>query len=105
MEDLNFQYEGYLGLGNTQHSSGHPESALAYHRQALDLAERLGQPADQARAHHGLAEAGYELGDTSLARRHWQEALGIFADLGIDGSEETSSAEIRRRLAEIGQDA
>ena len=65
----------------------------------------LGQPVDQARAHDGLAHAHHALNQHDQARKHWQHALDILTDLGIDHTddEETTTAAIRAHLASIEQ--
>ena len=103
--DRNGQFEVLLGLGRLRHTSGHPQTALSYLHQALELATDLGQPADQPRAHDGLAQAHQALHQYDQARRHWQQALDILAGLGIDHTydPETTAPAIQVHLAELDQ--
>jgi hypothetical protein len=61
---------------------------------------------DQARAHDGLAHAHHALDQYKHAREHWQDALGILTDLGIDHTddEEANTAAIRAHLADCDRE-
>lgn len=89
------------GLGRVHHDTGDVAAAVTHHRQALELATDLRQPADQARAHDGLAHAYHTLRQHKLARQHWQDALDILAVLGTDQTEDqdASAPTIRAHLA------
>jgi hypothetical protein len=65
---------------------------------------KLGQPPDEARAHDGLAHAHRARGQHEHARRHWQRALDILTELGLDHTEddEATVATIRAHLGELG---
>jgi tetratricopeptide (TPR) repeat protein len=87
-------------LGRVHFSAGRHDRAVASHREALDVATRLHQPADQANAHDGLAHALEALDRHEEARRHWQEALDTLTALGAENTTdgEVSTADIRARL-------
>jgi DNA-binding SARP family transcriptional activator/tetratricopeptide (TPR) repeat protein len=101
----NFEFEALQGLGRLRHAAGAPDTAVALHDQALALAGELGQPLDQVRAHDGLAHAHHALNQHEQARRHWQHALTIFSDIGLDHTddEETTTTAVRAHLASIEQ--
>jgi hypothetical protein len=63
-------------------ATGHPAQARAHHAYALSLARQAGHQVQQARACDGLGRACHAAGDTARARRHWQEALTLYASLG-----------------------
>jgi hypothetical protein len=67
----------------------------------LRIASELGQRADQARAHDGLAKAYRGLGQEANARRHWRHALDILSGIGATSTEdgEVSVATIEGHLA------
>jgi tetratricopeptide (TPR) repeat protein len=90
-------------LGRLHHAAGRPGPAATHHQRALELATRLGQPADQARAHDGLGHAHRAQDQPDQARHHWQQALGILAALGTDYTEdeEASAPAIRAHLADL----
>ena len=80
-----------------------PGCRLTHHDRALALANEIGQPNDQPRAHDGLAHAHHALHKHELARTHWQHALDILTRLGIDhtGDEETSASAVRSHLVNL----
>lgn len=53
-----------------------------------------------ARARDGLGHACDRTGDRDQARRHWQDALALFTELGVPEAER-----IRARLAKEGNAA
>jgi hypothetical protein len=69
-------------------------SASSMCRCALALAAHTGQKYQQARAHHGLGQVSHADGDPSQARRHWQEALALFTELGTP-----EARQVRAQLA------
>ncbi|MEV0392195.1 ATP-binding protein [Polymorphospora rubra] len=99
----NWQFEALQGLGRLRHAMGQPGEALAQHRQALRHATGLGQLPDQARAHDGLAHAHLAVGDRESARKHWQLALDLLAELGTDHTDDaqTTGPLIRAQLVEL----
>jgi hypothetical protein len=62
---------------------GRVEEAHRRHSDALAVATEIGDPYEQARAHHGIAAAHHAAGQTDHARRHWQHALALYADLDV----------------------
>jgi tetratricopeptide (TPR) repeat protein/DNA-binding SARP family transcriptional activator len=98
--DLNAQFEAHQGLGRTRHDR---RDALRHQETALRLAVDLDQPADQARAHDGLAHTHLTLGDPDRARHHWRTALSLLTDLGTDRTEEpgVTTAAIRAHLNDL----
>lgn len=82
--------------------TGEHDRALTAYRQALDLSRDLDQPADEAHALDGLANAFHALGRYGTAREHWKRALDILSRLGQPAAEETSAASIRAHLAALG---
>lgn len=80
-------------LGGILRDRGATTEALDTHREALALAEQLGNRDLKARAHDGIARAHATLGDIDAARPHWWEALAIYRHLGIP-----EANEVRARL-------
>jgi tetratricopeptide (TPR) repeat protein/DNA-binding SARP family transcriptional activator len=99
--ERNSQFEGHLGLGRTRQVTGDPHWALSAHLLALDLARDLGQRPDEVRALSGLAHAHRALGQRDHARKLWQDALQILADLDTSAAEDVSAADIRASLADL----
>jgi DNA-binding SARP family transcriptional activator len=64
------------------HQHGRWHDRIATQHIALDAARRLGDPAEQARAHRRLAVAGADLGQDDDARRHLDRALHLCGELG-----------------------
>ena len=71
---LRFVHVGALGQGQ---QAGDP----AQHRAVSGVVSGLGQAAEQARAHDGLARAHHRLGDHRVARTHWRSALVLHTQL------------------------
>ena len=46
------------------------------------MASEIGDQYERARAHNGLARTFHATGDAGQARRHWQQALALFTELG-----------------------
>lgn len=101
--DRNFEFEAWQAMGRLRHATGDLDSAIALHDRALRRAGELNQPADQARAHDGLAHAHHTRGHHEQARDHWQHALNILTRAGIDHTEEkeTTATAIRTHLASL----
>ncbi len=68
-------------LGRFLDRHGHWDEMVATHRVALAAAERLEDPARQARAHRGLARAYHLLDRYDEAYAHCQKALALFDKL------------------------
>lgn len=95
----NFQFEALLALGRLHQESGAALDARSAHEEALAFAVELGQAAEQARAHDGIARATEALGEHQRAVRHWRTALEILDSLGLDRTEDNvSAAAIRAAL-------
>ncbi|MET7426663.1 BTAD domain-containing putative transcriptional regulator [Dactylosporangium sp. NPDC005555] len=71
------------GPGAALLAAGDIGTAQAGYAAALALADRAGDRHGQADAHNGLAHTHRAEGDTEKARHHWQQALTIYADIGI----------------------
>jgi tetratricopeptide (TPR) repeat protein len=101
-DDSNGQFEAHQGLGRV-HATRHRHDALRHHQAALHLAIDLEQPADQARAHDGLAHAHLALGNPSQARHDWQTALHLLTSIGTDHTEEpdVTTMAIRAHLHDL----
>jgi tetratricopeptide (TPR) repeat protein len=99
----NYEFEALHGSGRLHHAAGRHHVALDHHQQALDLAFDLGQAAEQARAHDGIAHAQYALARPEQARWHWQRALSILAALGSERTEdmEVTTTVIRAHLERL----
>jgi len=59
---------------------------------ALDLATRVGNKYEQARAHHGLARGHQAAGEPVLAHRCLRQALAIFTELGAPEADQITAA-------------
>ncbi|WP_411543842.1 tetratricopeptide repeat protein [Kitasatospora sp. DSM 101779] len=59
------------------HESGRHARGSAYFRQALTLAERLGDPGSRTNAHHGLGETLLALGEAEQALTHHRTSLAL----------------------------
>jgi len=62
--------------------------ALAHHRDAHAIAVEIGDRERQARAHAGLGHAHRTLGDPARAREHFQQAVTLYAELGMPEADE-----------------
>jgi DNA-binding SARP family transcriptional activator/Tfp pilus assembly protein PilF len=75
--------EARNNLGRALLAHGQPGPGQAEHSTALRLASQIGHKHEQARAHHGLADCYQASGETVLARDHRQQALALYAELGL----------------------
>jgi Flp pilus assembly protein TadD len=75
------------GLGEAAHTTS-PADALTHHTAAYTIAVDVGERDQQARAHTGLGHAHRSLGDPATARYHYQQALTLYADLGVPGADQ-----------------
>jgi tetratricopeptide (TPR) repeat protein len=80
-------------LGTILLDTGQPDGALIRHADALRLAAETGNRKLEADAHSGLGHAHQRVGDPATARRHWQQALSRYTELGS-----TEAAVIRAHL-------
>jgi tetratricopeptide (TPR) repeat protein/transcriptional regulator with XRE-family HTH domain len=92
-----YEAEALNSLGESLSGGGKPRQARARHREARALARKIGSCYELARAHDGLARTYDATGDGSLARRHWQQALAGYADLGAP-----ATGDVRARLNDLG---
>jgi DNA-binding SARP family transcriptional activator/Tfp pilus assembly protein PilF len=90
--------EALNGLGEVSLASSRPGDALDQHTTALRLAGQIGDKYEEARALAGLARAYDAVGDLGMGRRHWQQALTRYTDLGAPESDQ-----IRAQLSGAGQ--
>jgi tetratricopeptide (TPR) repeat protein len=75
---------------------GDAAQAIEDHRAALALARDVGNRPEHARAHHGLALAQRDLGRPEQARVHAEQALDLYAQLGVREADE-----VRNILSEL----
>lgn len=101
----NWEFEALYGLGQVDRATGRLHTSLLRQRQALELATVLGQAPDQARAHDGLAQTYRVMNQQEPARRHWQRALDILVELGVEQVKDghLCSTAIRHQLAGLDQ--
>lgn len=77
-------------LGQAARRAGDPGPALEHHRAALKIAEQVGDPFEQARAHDGIGACLAELGDLPAARHQLGEARERFEILGTPEAAEAA---------------
>lgn len=77
------EVESLNDMGRTLTALGRLDESAARLAEALRLAERTGDRFQLARAHEGLGHVAQVRGDLAQARWHWEQALGIFADLKL----------------------
>lgn len=75
-------------LGTVSLAAGRTADADTEHSAALTIAERVGDRYEQARAHAGLGHALHRNHDLERARRHWDQALLGFDELGVPDAEQ-----------------
>jgi DNA-binding SARP family transcriptional activator/Tfp pilus assembly protein PilF len=92
--DQDSEADALNGLGDVLVATGRSDEAYASHIAALQLARQIGDRYQQARAHDGLGYACQAVDDAVEARRHWQEALTLFTEIGVPEADE-----VRERLA------
>jgi tetratricopeptide (TPR) repeat protein len=81
-------------LGHAYHQLGRHREAIDYYQRAVDQSREMGDRRHEASHLARLGDTHSSAGDDAAARRHWQAALAIFAD--IDHPEAES---IRSKLA------
>jgi pentatricopeptide repeat protein len=84
-------------LGEALLAVGRPGDAQIQHTAALGLTSQTGDQRERASAYDGLGRVFQVLRDPSQARRHWRQALSIYAPLGVPEAED-----VRARLAAAG---
>jgi tetratricopeptide (TPR) repeat protein len=97
--DRTGEAEALNSLGEVFLATGQPSLASARHGAALGLADQIADEYEQARAHDGLARVYHATGDPGQARRHWREALALYAALGTPEVEQ-----VRAQLIATGED-
>jgi tetratricopeptide (TPR) repeat protein/transcriptional regulator with XRE-family HTH domain len=80
--DRSGEAEALNGLGEVLLATGEPGGAHTQHASALALTTGTGDKYEQARAHHGLARCCHAAGDVGLSRRHLNQALTLYSNLG-----------------------
>jgi DNA-binding SARP family transcriptional activator/tetratricopeptide (TPR) repeat protein len=83
--------EALNGLGEACLATGRAGHAREQHAAALDLASQIGERYWQARAHEGLARTDHAACDGDQARHHWQQALALYASLGVPEADQVRS--------------
>lgn len=78
-------------LGETARASGELATAVTHHTAAHTIAVSIGARHQQARAHAGLAHAHQTSGSLTDARRHFQDALAHYTELGTPEAEEIAA--------------
>jgi tetratricopeptide (TPR) repeat protein len=73
-----------LSLGELRQAQGHLDESIEIVRQAIDLAERLGQTSPLAFGHQQLGELHAALGDRAQAASSFERALSILQEAGLD---------------------
>ncbi|HEY3907163.1 MAG TPA: tetratricopeptide repeat protein [Streptosporangiaceae bacterium] len=94
--DIARQALAHNGLGEVHLAAGRLTDARGQHAVALSLANRAEEKYEQARAHDGLASVYAASGAEAQARRHWQEALTRYSELGAPQAEQ-----VRERLEAV----
>jgi tetratricopeptide (TPR) repeat protein len=87
-------------MGTLHRVGGDLVRAVAYHRQALDLAREIASSWDEAQALAGLGRCAQAAGRTADARAGLRQALEIFQRIGAADAAE-AAAELDA-LAETG---
>lgn len=78
-------------LGTLHRLDDKPAEAVEHHRDALTVAENIGDHAEQALAHVGLGDAHADLGDQDTARAHWRRALDAYRELGMPAADRVAA--------------
>jgi len=84
-------------LGEVLLATAQPGRARDEHAAALVLARQIASTEEQARAYRGIGNAHRDIGDIDQARQHWQQALGLYLELGAPEAEQ-----IRAQLRRVG---
>jgi DNA-binding SARP family transcriptional activator/Tfp pilus assembly protein PilF len=92
--DRSDEAEALNCLGEVLLATGQPHHAHARHTVALELLGQLGDKYQLARARDGLGHACQAIGEAVEARRHWQEALAVYTELGVPEADQ-----VRAQLA------
>ncbi len=76
--------------GVTLRLAGDVAEAREQHRRALAMAGRIGNPIEEGRALHGLAELDHAT-DPAAAEERWRDAWKIFNELGVPERDEVAA--------------
>ena len=98
--DLAREAETRNRLGQALLLGGLAAQAEGEHAGALKIAVEIGHKYEQARALDGLGHVFQTGGDSRRASEHWQQALVLYADLGVPEADK-----VRARLAATGEHA
>jgi adenylate cyclase len=71
-------------LGQIHQCHGDPEAALRYYREALGVAEEIGDPQLLFPCYDGLATLHLDLGDEAQAERYMQKAQEVCERFGLE---------------------
>ncbi|MEZ4618329.1 MAG: tetratricopeptide repeat protein [Caldilineaceae bacterium] len=76
--------EAWLNQGVVYHTAGQQRAAIEKYHQSLEISQRLRLVLAEVTAHANLVEAHAELGEITIAERHWHyaHALSTQADFG-----------------------
>lgn len=91
MGDLSNEALALIGLGEVLSGIGELVKARDRYQDALVIARQIGAQHTQARAHDCLACTYHATGDRAQARDHWQQALALYADLGVPDAADVSA--------------
>lgn len=86
--DRNAQAWSTNGLGEAAQLAGSSATAVRLHTDARRIATDVGARHQQARAHAGIGHAHRTLGDTDLARAHYERAHVIYTELDMPDAED-----------------
>jgi tetratricopeptide (TPR) repeat protein len=78
-------------LGLVFRRLGRYDEAIACQREGLAITERLGERFYRAECLRELGSTWYAVGDHPQARTHWEQARGIFAELGVPEADEVAA--------------
>jgi hypothetical protein len=73
--------------GTLDCAAGSPSAALGHHQAALVISQEVGDPYEQARSHHGCAQALILLGNPRAAQSELRQALVLFDRLNTPGAD------------------
>jgi tetratricopeptide (TPR) repeat protein len=72
------EYEALEGMGRTTRSQGNLDQAIPYYREALRLAEQVGDVSTQGALHNALGILAWRTCDYAQALTHYERGLQIF---------------------------
>jgi tetratricopeptide (TPR) repeat protein len=78
-------------LGLVFRRLGRYDEAIACQREGLAITERLGERFYRAECLRELGSTWHAVGDHAQARTHWEQARGIFAELGVPEADEVAA--------------